>query len=90
MGRTKASNWLVAGSHVKSCSVRFAHTVLALNASDIGDLLNVEESSNAGQQTLAEGSVASDNVGEFALLDVLNQEGSIVFGETLYVEKRSG
>ena len=72
----------MVGSHVRTCA-RFSHTVLALNACDIGDLLNVQESGNAGKQALAEGRVASDNVGEFALLDVLDQERSIVFGETL-------
>lgn len=63
--------------------VRFRRTVLALDAGDVGDLLDVQESSHAGQQTLAESRVARNYVGEFALLDVLNQKRGIVFGKTL-------
>jgi hypothetical protein len=53
-------------------------------------LLHIQESGHAGQQALAEGGVAGDNVGEFALLDVLNEERRIVFGKALQVKKKSG
>lgn len=77
----------MAVSHVKFYGARLPHTVLALNAGDIRDLLDVQKSGNAGQQALAEGSVTSNDVGKFALLDVLDQKRSIVFGETLYSGK---
>jgi hypothetical protein len=55
-----------------SAAFGFPRTVLALNAGDVGDLLHVQESGHTGQQALAEGRVARNDVGEFALLDVLN------------------
>lgn len=68
-------------------ALELPHTVLAFNASNVGNLLDVQKSSHAGQQTLAKSGVAGDNVGEFALLDVLNQKRGIVLGETLYIDK---
>ena len=61
----------------------FSHTVLALDAGDVGYLLHIQESSHAGQQALSEGSVACNDVGEFALLNVLDEKRGIVFGEAL-------
>lgn len=60
--------------------------LVILNGSDIGDLLDVEESGNAGQQALAEGAVTGDDVGVATLLDVLNQQRSKVLGETLHIQ----
>lgn len=58
-------------------------TVLALDASDVGDLRHIQESSYSGQKALAKGRVSGDNVGVFALLDVLNEKRSVVLGKTL-------
>jgi hypothetical protein len=64
-----------------------SHTVLALDAGNIRDLLHIQESSDAGQQALSEGRVACNDVGEFALLNVLDKERGIVFGEALFCKK---
>jgi hypothetical protein len=45
--------------------------------------LRVEESSYTREQVLAKGSVADDDMGISALLDVLNKQGSEGLGETL-------
>jgi hypothetical protein len=65
----------------------FPHTVLALDAGDVRDLLHIQESSHAGKQTLSEGRVACNDVSEFALLNVLDEERGIVFREALLCEK---
>jgi hypothetical protein len=46
-------------------------------------LLHIQESSHTREQTLAEGRVACNDVGESALFDVLDEKRGIVFGETL-------
>lgn len=57
--------------------------VLGLDGGDVGDLLAVEKSGDAGHQVLAESRRAGEDVGVTALLDVLNQERSVVLGEAL-------
>jgi len=65
------------------CFARCVRTVLTLNAGDVGDLLHVQKSGHAGQEALAEGRVATDDVGVFALLDVLDEKRGIVLWESL-------
>jgi hypothetical protein len=49
-------------------------------------LLDVQECSNAREQTLAEGRVASDDMCVFALLDIFDEERGVVLWETLYTK----
>ena len=53
-------------------------TVLALNRGNIANLLDVEESRHTRHQALAKCRVASKDVGEAALLDVLHQQRGVV------------
>jgi hypothetical protein len=46
-------------------------------------LLDVEQGGDARHQVLAESRVAGEDVGETALLDVLDEQGSKVLGQTL-------
>lgn len=64
-----------------------SHTVFALDPGDVRDLLHIQQSSHAGQQALSEGRVACNDVSEFALLNVLDEERGIVFGEALLCEQ---
>jgi hypothetical protein len=66
-----------------STTLGFARTVFAFDAGDIGDLLHIQESSDAGQKTLAKGRVAGNDVSVFALLDVLDEERGVVLGKAL-------
>ena len=62
-------------------------TVFALDSGDIGDLLHIQEGGYAGQQALAEGRVSSNNVSVFALLDVLDEERSVVLRKALQTNR---
>lgn len=82
-------SWSVFGPVTcQSTSSGRSRTILALDAGDVGNLLHVQESSHAGQETLAESGVPGDDVGVFALLDVLDEEGGVVLREALYEQKK--
>lgn len=68
---------------MSTSSAFLIRTILALNSSDIGNLLNIQQSCHARQKTLSESGVAANDVGVFAFLDVLNEERGVVLGETL-------
>lgn len=68
-------------------SLGFARTVFALNSGNIRDLLHVQESSDAGEKALAKSRVAGDDMGVFALLDVLDEERGVVLGKALNSRK---
>lgn len=76
-------------SSTKSTSSAFLiRTVLALNSSDIGHLLDIQQSCHARQKTLSESGVTANDVGVFALLDILDEKRSVVLGETLVFRLR--
>lgn len=87
MGRTKAAQLSVCvltHRHYRPSAIGFqVHTVFTLNPGDIRNLLHIKQSRNAGQKALSEGRVGTNNVGEFALLDILNQKRGIVLRQAL-------
>lgn len=73
---------------MSNCLTRCVRTVLALDAGDVGDLLDVQKSGHAGQEALAEGRVATDDMGVFTLLDVLDEKRGIVLGKALKIGEK--
>jgi hypothetical protein len=75
---------------MSNCLARCVRTVLAFDAGDVGDLLDIQKSGHAGQEALSEGRVATNDVGVFALLDVLDEERGVVLGKALRIKKKLG
>lgn len=59
------------------------HTIFALDLSDVRDLLGIQQRRDARHQILAKGGVAGEDVRVSAFLDVLDEEGRIIFREAL-------
>lgn len=50
-------------------------------------MLDVEQGGDAGHQVLAESRVAGEDVGEASLLDVLDEQGGKILGQTLEADQ---